>query len=149
MSQNKKNAQRLISRRLELSVARGFSLLEVLVAFAILTLTLAVVMQVFSQVVSNTARVESRRLALMMAESQLNYMVANDMESGRYQGEFDNGYRWQADVEAMRPLDDEATDTPAWEEDMQFLSPHLIRLEVSWGEARQLTLQRVYLRELP
>ena len=96
-----------VSKRRRLIAQRGFSLLEVVVAFAILSLSLTVVMQVFSLVSSNTARVEERRRALLVAESQLGSLIVEDVEPGHYQGELKHGFSLWALVEEVTVIDDE------------------------------------------
>ena len=63
---------------------RGFSLLEVLVAFAILALSLGVLMQIFSRAMNTTALSGSYSLAVALAEAKLNSVGADiPLEAGR------------------------------------------------------------------
>lgn len=79
---------------------RGFSLLEVLVAFIILSLTLGVLMRIFSGGLGNIGSAEHYSRAVAIAESQL---AATGVESplieGDYAGETENGYTWRTSVQ--------------------------------------------------
>jgi general secretion pathway protein I len=50
---------------------RGFTLLEVVIAFTLLAAVLAVVLRLFSEGASGTAKAERRTIALLHAESKL------------------------------------------------------------------------------
>jgi general secretion pathway protein I len=65
----------------------GFSLLEVLVAFAILALALGVLFQVFTSGMRNTQIAARHSEAMIIAESRLAELAAGDLEEGGEQGE--------------------------------------------------------------
>ena len=84
----------------------GFTLIEVLVAFAIAALSLAVLLQVFSTGLRNAATSKDYAQATMHAESLLARIGVEEVLSpGVRRGTFADGYRWtlavtpfQADV---------------------------------------------------
>lgn len=78
---------------------RGFSLLEILVAFTLLALAMAVLMQLFSRGVNGAALAGRYARATMMAESKLVTIgVEEDTHEGESQGKFDEDYRWQLSI---------------------------------------------------
>jgi general secretion pathway protein I len=82
---------------------RGFSLLEVLVAFAILALSLTVLMQVFSTGLRNISVGEDYTRAVLLAESVLASVgVEQSLQEGEQTGAFDDRYgeeyRWRVAV---------------------------------------------------
>ena len=81
------------------ALQRGFSLLEVLVAFAILAITLGVLMNIFSRA-SRTAILSSQySQAAALAESKLNALgVEFPLEEGTFTGEPENGFAWEITV---------------------------------------------------
>jgi general secretion pathway protein I len=73
----------------------GFSLLEVLVAFAILALTLGVLLQIFSHALSTTAVSGSFARAAEVAEATLAMAgVEIPLEEGDHSGKAADGYDW-------------------------------------------------------
>lgn len=77
----------------------GFSLLEVLVAFVILSLSLGVIMRLFSTSLRNIATTERSTHAVAVAESALAALgVETPLTEGESSGEDGQGYRWRAQV---------------------------------------------------
>jgi general secretion pathway protein I len=78
---------------------KGFSLLEVLVAFVILALSLGVIMRLFSTNLRNIGASERSSQALLVAESVLAKLgVETPLVEGEQTGEEMRGYRWRARV---------------------------------------------------
>lgn len=76
----------------------GFSLLEVLVAFVILALSLGVIMRIFSTSLNNIGRSERATVAVEVARSALARLgVEEPLSEGELSGE-DAGYRWTATI---------------------------------------------------
>ncbi len=123
----------------------GFSLLEVLVAFTIVALSLSVIMNIFSLSVLASGRVDQQRQALLLAESKLALLIAENTAVGFYQGRFDSGQRWQSRVEDVSDIKDELRRERAIVHESAPFKPLNISLQVSWGKNSQLTLQRLYL----
>ncbi len=60
-----------------ISSSRGFTLLEVLVAFLILSLSMSVLMRIVSQSLNSMAVAERHQVALQLAESKLAEVLIN------------------------------------------------------------------------
>jgi len=77
----------------------GFSLLEILVAFVILSLSLGVIMRLFSTSLRNIATAEHSTHAVVVAESALASLgVDTPLTEGGASGDDGQGYRWEAQV---------------------------------------------------
>lgn len=110
--------------------AAGFSLIEVLVAFMILSLSLTALFQVFSTGLRSVGLSGEYTRAVQLAESEL---AANGRETallpGEESGEWDGGLRWRRRVEAY----------PIWEEEPVPPPPataYRVSVEVSWDGPR-------------
>jgi general secretion pathway protein I len=104
----------------------GFSLLEVVVAFAILALSLGLLMQVFSRALSTTALSGDYSRATTLAQSHLDAVgVDIPLEPGSYSGEPEDGLSWQVLIEPYELGD------IGWE---PAVDSFLVTAVISWGE---------------
>ncbi|MEO8101067.1 MAG: prepilin-type N-terminal cleavage/methylation domain-containing protein [Betaproteobacteria bacterium] len=86
--------------------ARGFSLLEVLVAFTLFAVALGVLMQIFSRGVNGAVLADHYAKAAMYAESKLAAIgLEETLREGTTSGKFDDVYAWQVTV---KPYSDPA-----------------------------------------
>ena len=124
---------------------QGFTLIEVLVAFAILALSLTALMQVFGTGLRNTVVSEAYVRATLLAESKLAAVgVEQPLEPGERNGDFgtaggeDKGYRWRVVV------------TPFEADELVGIEPYRVSVTVSWGPEHQtqrsVTLNTLRLR---
>lgn len=126
----------------------GFSLLEVLVAFVILALTLSVIMRIFSGGLRNVVLADDYSRAVLLAESRIAELGVQPVE-GEARGEFDQQFRWHSTV---RPWLDDASGAGAGS---QPLAVRLMEIEVrvAWGEeggkAREVGLSTLQLAPAP
>ena len=107
--------------------ARGFTLIEVLVAFVILAVALGVLMQVFSTGLRNARVAENYTTATLYAESMLAAVgVEAPLAAGETSGDFDDRFRWRLDVQPYEipDGDDEAAAGRAFR----------VVVTVSWGD---------------
>ena len=123
----------------------GFTLLEVLVAFVLLSSVLGVVMQLNAQALDGTVRAGDRQRALMLAQSELDRILAHrELVPGQTQGVFDtDGMRWEANVSPFYfPQQDNA-------EIQTRIVPYRIDLHVFLDESRSLQLTTLRLGVAP
>jgi general secretion pathway protein I len=115
---------------------QGFTLIEIVVAFAILALGLAVAMQIATGAMRNSRRAAERTEAALYAQSLLDSAgVGERLEEGETTGDFGDTYRWTLDV---APFEVEVESENAAPLDPALSPIHLYRLEllVTWGEGR-------------
>jgi general secretion pathway protein I len=124
------------------SAQRGFSLLEVVVAFAILALSLGVLIQIFSQAINTTALSATYSRAATLAEARLaDVGLEIPLEPGVHTGEDEDGFQWQVFVDYYE------LGEVLWE---PVLEPYLVTSVVSWDTARgtrQVSLSSLRLGE--
>ena len=130
---------------------RGFSLLEVMVAFAILAISLGVLMQIFSRASRATHVAAQYSRAASLAESRLEAVgSAIPLEEGTVSGEPENGYAWEV---AIVPVDAAELTGSAGGDALGFQSPvqpYRVVATTIWedgGKARRLTLSTLRLGE--
>lgn len=81
----------------------GFSLLEVLVAFAILALSLGVLMDIFGGGLNNLDQSASYTRAVLVAQSRLaEFGATTPLRPGHDEGSIDQTYHWRADVTELQ-----------------------------------------------
>jgi len=124
---------------------RGFSLIEILVAFMILAMSLTVIFRIFSGGLRNVALSEDYARAVLVAQSQLSVSgISEPLQPGLSSGEWDGRFRWQRLVEPYRP----------WQQDKQLvatLTAYRVTVKVSWqhaGGTRQIRLSSVRLKQI-
>lgn len=115
---------------------RGFTLLEVVVAFAIAASGIALVYQIYGTGLRSTALAGEYTQAALLAEAQLARLgLEETLSEGDDSGEFDNGYRWNARVERYEPNEEEQINTVDFDL-AEVTNAELLRvtLSVEWGE---------------
>lgn len=107
----------------------GFTLLEVLVAFAIFAMVLTSVLKAFSGGIENTRVADGYVVATLLAETKIASIgVESPVEPGGASGSFANGYAWKTIIEPYRPSGGE----DAWDE--LAVRPYAVTVIVNWGE---------------
>jgi general secretion pathway protein I len=83
----------------------GFTLIEVLVALVILTLSFAAVMGLLSSGMMSVERAEDQRLAILVAQSTLDRVEAErPLQSGQRAGPMEDRFRWRVLIEPYREI---------------------------------------------
>ncbi len=114
--------------------AGGFTLIEVLVAFAILALTLAALLQVFSAGLRSFGAADRHLMATMLARSVLEDVGTEiPIVAGEMSDEVEDGYRWTVRI---FPSD---TISPVADADW-IQVPYEVQVEVSWNGTPVTTL---------
>jgi general secretion pathway protein I len=123
---------------------RGFSLIEVLVAFAILALAVSVIFSLFATGLRNTAVAGEYGVALALAESKMAVLQGMDaarLEPQLQEGSFDGAYHWRSEV---RPA--------AGDSGVAGVAVYVLAVRVSWGGTarnRNVDLSTLRLGRLP
>ncbi|NBC49507.1 MAG: prepilin-type N-terminal cleavage/methylation domain-containing protein [Gammaproteobacteria bacterium] len=124
---------------------RGFSLLEVLVAFAILALSLGVLLQIFSRALNTTALNETYSRAVALAEAKLEGVgVSIPLEEGVYSGDPEDGMDWVISIAPYQP--------GGWLGDAAAFASYQVSAVASWPSAsgtRRVTLRTIRLGQEP
>ncbi len=118
---------------------RGFTLIEVVVAFAILALSLAALYHSFALTLRAGTRIEQRERALLVGQSLL-ARVGRDLrlEVGRQQGRTADGLQWTIEISPF----------PSAKPDLAWRVPAFaVAVSVSWGarDAQHITLNSLEL----
>jgi len=124
----------------------GFSLLEVLVAFTILAMSLAVAFRIFAGGLGNIATSEDYARAVTLAESRLAAVgVSEPLQSGVSYGRWDEEYEWRIAAAPYEPWGEDVAPT----DDVQAF---LVAVDVDWmreGRQHRVTLSSVRLVTSP
>lgn len=113
---------------------RGYSLIEVIVAFALLALALTLLLGTLSGATRQVRWSGDAGRAALHAQSLLDQVgVGEPLRPGQRDGEFDDGrYRWTL---AVTPWTDPAL-PPAIANDPAALRLYAVTLSVQWGDGR-------------
>lgn len=124
---------------------RGFSLLEILVAFAILAVSLGVLMSIFARAADIGVRSSQYSRAVSLAESRLALVGATiPLEEGQVSGEPEDGFDWELGILALETADDPLEQVP--------FVPYQVNATVLWRDgdrARRVTLSTLRLGARP
>ena len=108
----------------------GFTLIEVLVALAIIGLALGTIASVFSQGLTSHETASEAEMALAVADEQL-ALAAATPRPGSASGVFANRFAWQTTVAPYRDAEDKTVDAP------DALPPlYRIAVAVAWHDGR-------------
>ena len=126
---------------------RGFTLLEVLVALLVLSLSMSVLMRIVSQSLNAMATADHHQVALQLAESKLaeGLIHLDGSSRGSEQGRLNRDYRWESEIEPYEFDNQEPGERYS-------VTPLLIRVSVSWGRspAERVSLSTIrLLQETP
>lgn len=119
---------------------RGFTLMEVLVAFTIFAFSFGAILQVFSSGAHNARVSRAYAAALGHAQSQLERLgIEEPLEAGQTTGVLDDGMAWRLEVTpyAQEPTED------------SLLRAFVVRASVTWrdgGREREVTLSSLRLQ---
>lgn len=109
----------------------GFSLLEVLVAFAVLAISLGVLMQIYSRATLTTVTTLQYSEAASLAESLLARVGSEiPLEPGAHSGRSVDGFDWEVTIAPIQ-LGDDAFSTPE-------IAPYAVNASVLWRDTNQV-----------
>ncbi len=105
---------------------RGFTLIEILVALTLFAVIGGTLLQLFSQGLRSARIAGAHEHAVLLARSKLTELQAySQLSPGVYQGVFDDGYRWRAE---LTPADVAGSSESARLRGLD------LRLTISWGD---------------
>ncbi len=112
---------------------RGFTLLEVLLAFVVFALSFAVVLEIVGGSISSSVRARQYTEAALLGQSLMD-MVGVDIPimAGEIGGASDGGYEWQMVISPY--LSEYEDDDILLLADLAGTDLYWIDLDVSWGE---------------
>lgn len=106
----------------------GFSLLEILVAFAVLSLCLGVLLRIFAGGGQIARTADDYYRAILTAESMLNGLGTEiPLKPGITEGELEGGYRWNFNVTPYN------VDQNLMGDQKLGFTPYWVELTVEWG----------------
>jgi general secretion pathway protein I len=112
--------------------AGGFTLIEVMAAFAVFALLFGVVLQVLSTSMTNTRRAGDYTQAALWAQSELDAVgLENMIEPGRTTGRFDDRFSWTLEITEELIFDERGLDAL----DMP-IALYRVVMTVEWGDER-------------
>ncbi|MDT8410574.1 MAG: prepilin-type N-terminal cleavage/methylation domain-containing protein [Wenzhouxiangellaceae bacterium] len=113
-----------------LRVQRGFTLIEVMAAFAIFAVLFGIMLQILSTSISNTRRSGDFTQAALIAQTQLDMVGIEQLpQPGRSSGQIDDRYRWEMDIEPYFVEDDRGVAYDELPIDLYYVA-----LTIYWGE---------------
>jgi type IV pilus modification protein PilV len=120
----------------ELRTPHGFTLLEIMVALAILATGIVAVLELFGGSLRLGSKASQRTQAVIYAQNVMDRVLAKErLEDGENSGEFPGGYRWQARIQEVHPPEE---DTKRLQSNRQQATDffHLKEIEVGvfWSE---------------
>lgn len=119
----------------------GFTLLEVVAAFAILALGLGLAMQAATGAMQQSRQAAEHTRAALHARSVMDTLgIGERLEEGSYDGEFRDGYRWSAEV--SEHLFEEGELPPGF--DPQLSAVRLLRIDlvIEWERGDKVAQAR-------
>lgn len=87
-------------KRRAVTAAKGFTLIEVVVALAILGISIAIVMQIFAGGLKNLHRIDLAHRAMSHGENVMNAILSDPelVDAGSLSGELDDDFRYTAEI---------------------------------------------------
>ncbi len=119
-----------------LPAQRGFTLLEVMLAFVVFALSFATVLEIIAGSMRSTVRAREYSEAALLAQSLMD-MVGSEipLEENAYGGEAPGGYRWSIDIVDYQLVSDDVYILDLAERNGTRL--YWVDLEVEWGRDRR------------
>ena len=129
--------------------SRGFTLLEVLVAFVVFALSFAVVLEIIAGSMRSTMRARDYSEAALLAQSLME-QVGNELplEAGAYQGETEDGFIWAIEITNFEGVNEDTRSVELAELTRTQLL--WVDLNLEWGDGRrQRDARFTTIRSLP
>ena len=115
--------------------AYGFTLLEVMVALAILGLGIVTALELFAGSLRLGVKASRHTQAAIYAQNVMGRLFTlNELNDGEESGEFPGGYAWRARVQEIHPDDNRTRLQPDRQNPTDFFHLKEIEVSVSWAE---------------
>lgn len=122
--------------------ASGFTLMEVVVTLAILSISLTALYQVFSSVARGTRVSANYYRALEVAETQMARLTARMSDYAGASGTEQGGFHWRTQARPYNaPLESPLANDSFLSATEMGVQPYLLTVRVSWGEGRERDLE--------
>jgi len=119
----------------KLGTTHGFTLLEVMVALAVLAVGIAAVLELFGGGLQLTAKASKRTQAVVYAQNVMDSLLAQStLDDGDDGGQFPGGFSWRAQVYEIRPDDKDSALQQKSQNQTEFFRLKQINVEVYWSE---------------
>jgi len=116
----------------------GFTLIEILVAISILSISLVVVLQLFSGALKSSRVSDEYTRGIFYAQEKMDEVLLSDaLRAGVQEGEFDKVYQWRVEIDRIEQTEEEAKKLP--------FDTFRIVVSVSWNEGTAGEGKRVQL----
>ncbi|MCS6926637.1 MAG: prepilin-type N-terminal cleavage/methylation domain-containing protein [Candidatus Binatia bacterium] len=113
----------------------AFTLLEVMVALAILALGLVAVLELFAGSLRLGSKASRHTQAAIYAQNEMNRLFAQPaLAEGAEGGELPHGYSWRARVYEVRPDDTPSQPSARQQDPTDLFHLYAIEVEVSWQD---------------
>jgi len=113
-----------------LRCGNGFTLIETLVAIAILSISLVVILQLFSGGLKSSRLSDNYTRAVFHAREKMEEIFLDgNFTDGTTEGEFSDGFEWKAQTLRLEPVQEEEAEFP-----VDIFSIFSIKVDVSWQE---------------
>jgi general secretion pathway protein I len=114
---------------------RGFTLLEIMVALAILSLGVVTVLELLAGSLNVGVKASRHTQAAIYAQNIMDRAFAQAMlDDGEERGEFPDGYTWVARVQEIRPDDDGSRFQSNQPNQLDFFHLKEIEVQIAWDE---------------
>ncbi|WP_407946826.1 prepilin-type N-terminal cleavage/methylation domain-containing protein [Parahaliea maris] len=128
----------------------GFTLLEVVVALAVVSVSLTMIYRAISSSARNTGTTDDYYRALQIAESRMSLLSAQSRTAPFDSGLVGDRFRWETRIqEYLSPLDSSLASGNRNLLETSGVRPYLLSVSVSWGDfgRRKVSLATVRLLE--
>ncbi|MGE0823865.1 MAG: type IV pilus modification protein PilV [Candidatus Binatia bacterium] len=114
---------------------RGFTLLEVMVALAVLAVGIVAALDAFGGSLRLTTKASRRTQAAIYAQNVMDRVLAQSiLEDGEENGEFPGGFTWRVQVSEVPPDEDESRLQPNRPNQNEFFHLKQVDVGIFWNE---------------
>jgi type II secretion system protein I len=121
---------------------QGFTLLEIVVALAVMSLCITAVLRSFVGSTGSTRVAGDYFYALQIAETQMALLLTEEDYESTDSGTIGDIYRWESRIEEYVPEDDDPLSARSPFEKLKgTLVPYHYYVQVSWGDSKERNVE--------